>query len=62
MMMMTMTLVRSESESDLRRRARVIAWRLAHGEMIIADLTDPVWEYVRDGYRVAHGAAAGSVP
>jgi hypothetical protein len=52
----------SESVESLRRRGRVLAYRLARGELVVVDGEDPVAVYVLDGYRVAPGMAAGIVP
>ena len=56
---MGMRAIRSEPEASVRRRARVLAWRLAQGELIVADFSDPAWDYVREGYRVPPGSASG---
>lgn len=48
-------------ETDLRRRARVIMYRIAHGEMVKVAADDPVVRYLADGYRVAPGMAEGAL-
>lgn len=51
-----------EPLESVRRRARVLAWRLRRGELIVADLSDPAWDYVMHGIAVEPGAASGSYP
>ena len=61
-MRMQITIKTSKAEAHVRRRARVIAWRLANGELIRFNGDDPAWEYVSFGYRVPSGLASGAVP
>lgn len=51
----------SESEAQLRRRARVISYRLMRGELVKIAASDPVLAYVPAGIRVAPGAAGGGL-
>lgn len=60
---MVMRHVQTEPLESVRRRARVLAWRLRRGEMLVADFSDPAWDYVAMyGITVEPGAAAGSYP
>jgi hypothetical protein len=54
--------VQTEPLESVRRRARVLAWRLRSGELLIADFSDPAWDYVMHGIAVEPGAASGSYP
>lgn len=51
-----------EPDENVRRRARVLAWRIMQGELVRADFNDPAWNYVAQGITVPHGAASGSFP
>ena len=60
-MSMSMEFDCSESEQSLRRRARVLAYRLARGELVKVDAHDRVLEYLAEGYRVPPGMADGAM-
>lgn len=56
-MRMTLAWRCAESERELRRRARVLAYRLMQGEMVRFDPYDRAWDYVHEGIRVPEGSA-----
>lgn len=53
-----------ENDEDLRRRARVMAYRIERGELVSPPMWDRVWEAYLEHptFRVAAGAAEGAVP
>lgn len=57
-MRMELRLSTREPESELRRRARVIAYRLMRGELVLFSEDEEAWDYVADGIRVPPGSAA----
>lgn len=64
MMTMEMRAAPRVPDEELRRRARVMAYRLACGELVSPPSWDPVWEVYLEHptFRVAAGAAEGAVP
>ncbi len=51
-----------ESDDSLARRARVLAYRLARGELVVVSPIDRVLERLGDGFRVPPGSAQGVIP
>lgn len=60
------TLLEKEPGEATRRRALVLAWRLARGELVAMDAGDPegavLLELLPAGWTVEPGSAAGIVP